>query len=46
MSQLCSGEEAHVLVRGLTLAHLDSTLRGSRAAEQFLEVRAEVEVGR
>jgi dienelactone hydrolase len=46
MSQLCSGEEAHVLVRGLTLAHLDWTLRGSRAAEQFLEVRAEVEVGR
>ena len=46
ISQLCSGEEAHMFVRGLTLAHLDATLRGSRAAEQFLEARAEAEVGR
>jgi dienelactone hydrolase len=46
MSQLCSGDEAHVFVRGLTLAHLDAKLRGSHAAEQFLNVRAEAEVGR
>lgn len=45
ISQLCSGEEAHMFVRGLTLAHLDATLRGSRAAERFLDVRAEAEVG-
>ncbi len=46
IAQLCSGEEAHMFVRGLTLAHFDATLRGSRAAEQFLQVRAEAEVER
>jgi predicted dienelactone hydrolase len=34
------------VVPGLTLAHLDATLRGSHAAELFLNVRAEAEVGR
>jgi len=36
MSELCSGEQAHAFVRGLTLAHLDATLRHSEAAERFL----------
>ena len=36
MTELCSGEQAHLFVRGLTLAHLDATLHGSRVADQFL----------
>jgi dienelactone hydrolase len=36
MEELCSGEQAHLAVRGLTLAHLDATLHGSAAAEAFL----------
>ncbi len=36
MSELCSGEQAHAFVRGLTLAHLDATLRQSGPAARFL----------
>jgi dienelactone hydrolase len=36
MADLCSGDQAHLFVRGLTLAHLDATLRESGAAERFL----------
>jgi predicted dienelactone hydrolase len=36
ISELASGEQAHLFTRGLTLAHLDSTLRNSEAAERFL----------
>jgi predicted dienelactone hydrolase len=36
IAELCSGEEAHVFARGLTLAHLDATLRESSAAERLL----------
>lgn len=36
IDQLSSGEQAHVFVRGLTLAHLDATLRGSEGASRFL----------
>ncbi len=36
ISELCSGEQAHLFVRGLTLAHLDAALRQSAAAERFL----------
>jgi predicted dienelactone hydrolase len=35
IEELCSGEEAHLFVRGLTLAHLDSVLRSSEEAERF-----------
>ena len=28
MAELASGERAHAFVRGLTLAHMDATLRG------------------
>ena len=44
ISELCSGEQAHVFVRGLTLGHLDATLRGLGAAEEFLisDVTAEL----
>jgi len=36
VSELCSGEQAHVFVRGLTLSHLDATLRRHEGAQRFL----------
>jgi pimeloyl-ACP methyl ester carboxylesterase len=36
MAELTSGEVAHLFVRGLTLAHLDATLRRVNDAERFL----------
>jgi dienelactone hydrolase len=36
IAELCSGEQAHLFVRGLTLGHLDATLRRSDVAERFL----------
>ncbi len=36
ISELCPAEEAHDFVRGLTLAHLDASLRQSEAAREFL----------
>ena len=36
IAELCSGEEAHAFVRGLTLAHLDAALRGREDASQLL----------
>lgn len=36
MSQLCPGEHGHTFARGLSLAHLDTVLRGNEAAQRFL----------
>jgi hypothetical protein len=36
IADLSSGEQAHTFVRGLTLAHFDSTLRHMKAADRFL----------
>jgi predicted dienelactone hydrolase len=36
MTELCDGDTAHAFVRGLTLAHLDATLRANPAAARFL----------
>lgn len=36
MTDLCPGVRAHAFVRGLTLAHLDATLRADAAAARFL----------
>lgn len=36
VAELCPPERAHQAVRGLTLAHLDATLRDDRRAEAFL----------
>src|SRR5262249_31681341 len=36
IAELCSGEKAQVMVRGLTLSHMDATLKGSKEARQFL----------
>ena len=33
---MCTREQAHRVVRGLTLCHLDATLKGLPAAQQFL----------
>ncbi len=43
-AELCSGEQAHLFTRGLTLAHFDATLLGRGGAERFLagDVAAEL----
>lgn len=41
IAELCSGERAHVFARGLTLAHLDATLRRLEGAERFLSADVE-----
>jgi pimeloyl-ACP methyl ester carboxylesterase len=38
ISELCSGEQAHLFTRGLTLAHMDATLVRKAEAEHFLAV--------
>jgi dienelactone hydrolase len=44
MTELCPGEQAHDFVRGLTLAHLDATLRADPAADRFLAGDLEAEL--
>jgi dienelactone hydrolase len=44
IAELCSGEQAHVFVRALTLGHLDATLRRLDAAERFLTGDVEAEL--
>ena len=36
IGELCSGEQAHQFIRGLTLAHLDATLKGNPEARRLL----------
>ena len=36
IADLCSGEQAHLWVRGLTLAHMDAALNRRREAQQLL----------
>jgi hypothetical protein len=36
IGELCSGEQAHLFVRGLTLSHMDAVLRERKEARQFL----------
>jgi dienelactone hydrolase len=42
ISELCPGEHGHLFARGLTVAHLDSVLRGDARAHEFLASRAEL----
>ena len=44
ISELCSGAQAHLFARGLTLSHLDAALRRSADAERFFgsDVQAEL----
>ena len=44
IAQLCSGEQAHLFVRGLTLCHMDATLRQKEEAQQFLTGDIEAEL--
>jgi len=44
ITELCTGEQAHAFVRGLTLAHLDATLRADPAADRFLTGDVEAEL--
>jgi dienelactone hydrolase len=44
VAELCPGEQAHLFVRGLTLSHLDASLRGLAAAERFLAGDVEAEL--
>jgi predicted dienelactone hydrolase len=47
ITELCPPEQAHRAIRGLTLAHLDATLRNDGAAEAFLtEAAPEGTIGR
>ena len=36
ITELCSGEQAHLFVRGLTLCHMDAFLRENEEAQRFL----------
>src|SRR5262249_7368544 len=36
IAELCSGEKAQMMVRGLTLCRMDATLKGSEEARLFL----------
>lgn len=46
MSELCSGEQAHLWIRGLTLAHMDAILRDRHEAQLFLAGDIEGEMAR
>jgi len=44
IAELCSGAEAHLFVRGLTLCHLDAVLKRQEQARRFLagDIQAEL----
>ena len=44
IAELCSGDQANLFVRGLTLCHLDATLRGRAEAQRFLRGDIESEL--
>ena len=44
VSELCSGEQAHLFVRGLALCHLDAVLTGREPARRFLDGDVEGEL--
>jgi dienelactone hydrolase len=44
IAELCSGEQAHVFVRGLTLCHMDAVLRRQMEAQRFLVSDIEMEL--
>lgn len=46
INELCSGEQAHLFVRGLTLSHLDAVLKQEEKAQQFLQGDVEGELAR
>lgn len=44
IGELCSGEQAHLFVRGLTLCHMDAILKRQETAQQFLARDIEAEL--
>ena len=46
IAELCSGEQAHLFVRGLTLCHMDAVLRNQKEAQRFLAGDMEGELAR
>src|SRR5262249_30094333 len=44
IGELCSGKQAHLFLRGLTLSHLDAELKQSAQARQFLRGDLEAEL--
>jgi dienelactone hydrolase len=46
ITELCSGEQAHLFVRGLTLCHMDAVLRNQKEAQRFLAGDMEAELAR
>ena len=46
ISDLCSGKQAHIFVRGLTLCHMDATLGRQQNAQQFLSGNIEAELAK
>ena len=44
IAELCSGEQAHLFVRGLTLCHMDAILRRQEDAQRFLADDIEAEL--
>ncbi len=44
IAELCSGEQAHVFVRGLPLCHMDAILRQREIARRFLASDVEAEL--
>jgi dienelactone hydrolase len=44
ITELCSGEQAHTFVRGLTLCHFDFVLKREEKARQFLEGNIEAQL--
>jgi dienelactone hydrolase len=44
IAALCSGEQAHLFVRGLTLCHIDAVLKQQEEARQFLASDIEAEL--
>jgi len=44
IAELCTGEQAHLFVRGLTLCHMDAILRRQEDAQRFLADDIEAEL--
>jgi predicted dienelactone hydrolase len=44
IAELCSGEQAHLFVRGLTLCHMDAVLKRQEEAQRFLAGDLEAEL--
>lgn len=44
IAELCTGEESHLFVRGLTVCHMDATLRRREEARRFLAGDVEAEL--